>query len=201
MIALLFKLAPWEWDNLKIMIWAYFIILPFLWTEFVREAWIPVRITLCIALFGSGFVTLFGGLAAGRPGFGFAERGELDAIGLATKNLPVEARFAAYPTYNHPLLLQGRNLVLGYAGHLWTQGFSDYSHINDELTALMLGQGDWRSEARELGVRYIFWGREEKANYEDKPNAPKSTKPWELILTPIASGDWGAIYDLEQPHQ
>ena len=24
------KLAPWEWDNTKILIWAYFIALPFL---------------------------------------------------------------------------------------------------------------------------------------------------------------------------
>src|SRR5438309_3232517 len=29
----LFKFAPWEWDNLKLMIWAYFLVLPFLWTD------------------------------------------------------------------------------------------------------------------------------------------------------------------------
>ena len=197
-ITLLVKLAPWEWDNLKVMIWAYFIILPFLWTRLIRGASLPIRVGLCLALFGSGFVTLFGGLAVGRPGFGFANRGEVDAIGVATKDLPLDARFAAYPTYNHPLLLQGRNLVLGYPGHLWTQGFSDYSYINNRLTDLMLGKGDWRREARNLGVHYIFWGREEKENYEDKPNSPRSTKPWELSLAPIASGDWGAIYDVEQ---
>ncbi len=197
-IALLVKLAPWDWDNLKIMIWAYFLILPYLWTRLVRGASLPFRVALCVALFGSGFFTLFGGLATGRPGFGFANRGEVDGVGAATKDLPLDTRFAAYPTFNHPLLLQGRNLVLGYPGHLWTQGFSDYSQINDRLTGLMLGQGDWRKTAADLGARYIFWGRQEKENYEDKPNAPKSTKPWEKVLDPIASGDWGIIYDLEQ---
>jgi hypothetical protein len=197
-VALLVKLAPWEWDNLKVMIWAYFLILPYLWTQLIRGADLPIRAALCLALFGSGFFCLFGGLAAGRPGLDFATRSELDAVGVAVHDLPTETRFAAFPTYNHPLLLQGRSVVLGYPGHLWTQGFADYAKINDALTALMLGRPDWREEARELGVRYIFWGREEKENYEEKANAPKSTKPWEQMLDPIASGDWGAIYDLEE---
>lgn len=192
MIALLVKLAPWEWDNLKVMVWAYFIILPYLWRDLIRPLSLPARVALCLALFGSGFVTLFGGLAVGRPGFGFASRAEVDAIGVVTKSLPVRARYAAYPTYNHPLLLQGHNLVLGYAGHLWTQGFSNYGVVNERLNKLMLGQGDWVNEARKLGARYIFWGREEKENY------PTSTRPWEKVVTPYAAGAWGAIYDVEQ---
>jgi hypothetical protein len=191
-VALLVKLAPWEWDNLKIMIWAYFIVLPFLWSYVIAPRSYPVRIAICLALFGSGFITLFGGLAVGRPGFGFASRSELDAISVATQDFPVEARFAAYPTYNHPILLQGRNVVLGYAGHLWTQGF-DYAHFHHVLTDLMNGQGDWRNAAHRLGARYIFWGREEKMNYLN------STRPWETVLKPVATGSWGAIYDVDQP--
>jgi hypothetical protein len=197
-VALLWKLAPWEWDNLKVMIWAYFIILPFLWSHLIRPWSLPIRVAVCLALFGSGFVTLFGGMAVGRPGFGFTNRAEFYAVDRATRPLPLQARFAAYPTYNHPLLLSGRNVLLGYGGHLWTQGFSDYGVINDRLTNLMLGRGDWRRQARSLGARYIFWGREEKQNYEDNPASAKSTKPWERVLQPIDAGTWGAIYDLEQ---
>jgi hypothetical protein len=40
----------------------------------------------CAALFASGFVTLWGGLSAGRNGFGIANRGELDAIGEVVKS-------------------------------------------------------------------------------------------------------------------
>src|SRR6202049_1907992 len=72
------KTAPWGWDNLKIMIWAYFLVLPFLWTHLIARWSMPVRVVVCIALFGSGFVSLLGGLAAGRDGFGFANRAELD---------------------------------------------------------------------------------------------------------------------------
>jgi hypothetical protein len=189
-LALLWKFAPWEWDNLKIMIWGYFLVLPYLWRDLIAKWSLPVRTGVCLALFGSGFVSLFGGLAV--PGYSFANRGEVDAVGVAVQKLPVTARFAAFPTYNHPLLLQGRNTVLGYGGHLWTQGF-EYSRLNEMLKETMEGKGDWRGTARLLGARYLFWGREERLNY------PQSTHPWENNMTPVRQGDWGAIYDLGAP--
>ncbi|HEU5247105.1 MAG TPA: hypothetical protein VFU09_08455 [Candidatus Udaeobacter sp.] len=181
--------APWDWDNLKLMVWGYFLILPFLWSDLIGRWAFPERAVTCVALFASGFVTLLGGLTAGHPGFGLIDRARLDAVGAAVRALPVEARFAAYPTYNHPLLLQGRKVVLGYPGHLWTQGF-DYNNANSKLTALMRGAPNWRETAQALGVRYIFWGRDETANYQG------SSRPWETTARRIASGDWGAIYDL-----
>jgi hypothetical protein len=191
---LLFKFAPWDWDNLKLMIWAYFLVLPFLWSDLIARWPLEARVAVCIALFASGFVSLFGGLAAGRTGFGFANRAELDEVGAAIQNVPVEARFATYPLYNHPLLLQGRKVVLGYPGHLWTQGF-DYVGTENQLRQLMEGAGNWRETARGLHARYLFWGREEKTNY------PTSARPWEKTARLVASGDWGAIYDLERPPQ
>jgi hypothetical protein len=185
------KTAPWIWDNLKIGIWAYFIVLPFLWRQLIMQWELPIRVAVCFALFASGFVSLFGGLAAGKGGFGFANRGEVDAVGWAVHKMPLEARFAAFPTYNHPLLLQGRKVVMGYPGHLWTQGFDDYGKTNEQLTKLMQGAPNWPDLARTLHVRYIFWGREEKTNYAS------STRPWEKTATLAASGTWGAIYDIE----
>ena len=181
--------APWDWDNLKLMVWGYFLILPFLWSDLIGRWAFPERAVTCIALFASGFVTLLGGLTAGHPGFGLIDRARLDAIGTAVRPLPLEARFAAYPTYNHPLLLQGRKVVLGYPGHLWTEGF-DYNEPNRQLTTLMRGAPNWRETAKALGVRYIFWGRDETENYQG------SSRPWETAARRVASGDWGAIYDL-----
>jgi len=187
-----FKTAPWEWDNLKLMVWGYFLILPFLWSDIIGRWAFPERAAMCVALFGSGFVTLLGGLSAGHPGFGLIERARLDRIGTAVRPLPLEARFAAWPTYNDPILLQGRKVVLGYPGHLWTEGF-EFGDVNNRLTALMNGAANWRDAAQALGVRYIFWGQDEKTNYQ------ASGRPWETTAFLVASGDWGAIYDLAQP--
>src|SRR5439155_22384491 len=178
-------------DNLKLMVWGYFLILPFLWSDIIGRWAFPERAAICIALFGSGFITLLGGLSAGHPGFGLIERARLDYAGAAIRPLPVETRFAAYPTFNSPILLQGRKVVLGYPGHLWTEGF-EYADTQEQLRELMEGAEDWRETARHLRVRYIFWGREEKINY------PMSTRPWEKTIAPVASGNWGAIYDLQR---
>jgi hypothetical protein len=186
------KTAPWEWDNLKLMVWGYFLILPFLWSDIIGRWAFPERAAICVALFGSGLVTLLGGLSAGHPGFGLIERARLDYAGAAMRPLPVEARFATYPTFNSPVLLQGRKAVLGYPGHLWTEGF-DYGDVNNRLTALMNGAPNWRDTAQALGVRYIFWGQDERNNYQS------SSRPWEATSFLVASGDWGAIYDLEVP--
>jgi hypothetical protein len=188
---LLFQFAPWEWDNLKIMTWGYFLVLPFLWRDLIAHWNLVARVIVCISLFGSGFISLLGGLSVGRPGFGIANRMELAGVGDAVKPLPAEARFAAYPTFNHPLLLQGRKVVLGYPGHLWSQGFADYPRINSSLNQLMQGAENWRDIARTLHVRYIFWGREETAHYAG------SKRPWEGTAPVVASGPWGAIYDLD----
>ena len=193
LFAFFVKAAPWGWDNLKIIIWAYFIVLPYLWTEMISRWPMPVPAALCIALFASGFVTLFGGLKAGRPGFGLADRGEVDAVGVEVKKLPMDARYAAHPTFNHPLLLQGRKVVLGYPGHLWTQGFSDYDQQMNKLRSILQGAPNWKQNARYFQARYLFWGREEKMNYAT------SRRPWERESRRVASGSWGAIYDLEAP--
>jgi hypothetical protein len=186
------KLAPWEWDNIKVIVWAYLIILPFLWTDLLVHWPIHLRAVLYVALFASGFITLFGGLAAGKNGFGIADRYELDNVGTVVKTLPAGARFAGYPIWGHPILLQGRKMVLGYPGHLWTQGF-DFAKTEDKLRNLMLGVPNWKDLARDLRARYLFWGRNEKSNYA------ASKRPWEQEATLVASGDWGAVYDLETP--
>lgn len=192
LLGYLVKLAPWEWDNIKVIVWAYFIILPFLWTDLIARWPGHLRVLVYVALFASGFVTLLGGLAAGKNGFGIADRGELDGVGSAVKKLPATARYAGWPTWGHPVLLQGRKMVLGYPGHLWTQGF-EFAGTNNKLQSMMQGAPNWKELARSLHAQYVFWGREEKTNYA------LSKRPWERESALVASGEWGAIYDIEAP--
>ena len=182
------KTAPWEWDNIKLLIWAYFITLPILWNRMLAHWPLPGRAGVCFLLFFSGFVSLIGGMAAGRPGHQFATRAEIDFVAAAVRRLPIEARFAGFPTYNHSLLLNGRKMVCGYGGHLWTQGINS-TDVENKLHDLMLGQGDWKKTARELKARYLFWGNLEKTNYGN------SSRPWEKQLPLVAQGSWGSIYD------
>jgi len=198
--------APWAWDNTKMMIWSYLVILPFLWSEVIANPKEPYPSTkvvsptpgriagqalLCGTLFLSGFLSLLGGLDATHTGFEVAKRTEVGSLGVALKDLPKEAIFAGCPTWNHPLLLNGRKLAVGYDGHLWSHGI-DYADSMHRLQDLMTGKPGWRQLAKQLNVRYVFWGRLEAEKW------PESLQPWNASAPCIARDNWGSIYDLQE---
>jgi hypothetical protein len=183
-------LSPWDWDNTKLMLWCYVAALPFIWQRWVQPFSSPARILICMLLFFSGSISLLGGLGKSNIGFDLGSRREIDAVRFATHLLPAEARFAAAPEYNHPLVFCGRKLAMGYDGHLYSQGI-DYAQLQADVRALMLGQSDWKKAEARLGVRYLYWGPREERAY------PGSARPWATGNPPVATGDWGQIYDLD----
>ena len=188
------KFAPWEWDNTKIMVWSYLAVLPFLWTHLIARWPVWARVAACFALFFSGFVSTLGGLDATHRGHEIAIREELDLVAAAVRGIPVAERFVGAPTYNHPLLLCGRKMALGYTGHVRSHGLA-WEEPAAKVDALMRGAGNWRELAGQLGVRYLFWGRCEQEAYQN------STEPWRESAALVALGDWGEIYDLQTaPH-
>lgn len=183
-------LAPWEWDNTKLMIWCYLAVLPFLWEELIGRWSVWLRVMVCVALFWSGFVSVVGGIDQTHTGFEIAKRSELDGVAQAVQGMPIGETFAAYPSWRHPLLLVGRKTVMGYPGHLGSHGI-DYSSREARLTVLMNGGPQWREAAREIGAHYLFWGNLEKENYRE------SLQPWVREGRLVARGDWGELYDLQ----
>ena len=186
------KFAPWDWDNTKIMLWAYLFVLPFLW-ELLIARWSPwVREPVCVLLFFSGFISLIGGIDSQYRGYAIAYFSKLDAVAEAVRDIPITATFAARPSYNHPLLLCGRKVVMGFEGHLGSHGIH-YSEVSDELDALMNGLPDWRQHATRLGARYLFFGPEEREQW------PNAFQAWRDDARLVASGEWGEIFDLDSP--
>ncbi|MGB8356561.1 MAG: hypothetical protein WCD79_21860 [Chthoniobacteraceae bacterium] len=183
-------LAPWDWDNTKIMIWPYFVVLPFLWDQLLAKRRLLLRGACCFALYFSGFITLVGGIDTSHTGYDFASCSELEGVASAVRKIPVTATFAAIPTYNHPLLLNGRNMVMGYTGHLWSHGI-DFEGQLAKLNFLLDGRDGWQQTAAELHARYLFWGDREKQAHAE------SLQPWKESCQKVAEGPWGEIYDLE----
>lgn len=182
--------APWEWDNTKLMLWSYLVALPFLWERWIARWPLALRAGVCVALFFSGAVSVVGGIDSRHQNrYVMARRSELDGVRDALLALPRDARFACSPDYAHPLVLSGRKLAMGYVGALHGYGL-DYKELERTLNSLMLGRADWQKAAARLRVRYVFWGAREKKRYAN------STRPWESKGEPVASGAWGAIYDL-----
>jgi hypothetical protein len=186
------KFAPWEWDNTKLMLWSYLVVLPFLWSGLIGHWPRMLRAPSCVLLFFSGLVSLIGGLDSSHTGYPIAQRSQLACVSAAIHEIPVGERFVGWPAYNHPLLLLGRKMALGYTGHAWSHGL-DWEPVAEKVERILNGDPAWSSLCGELGVRYLFWGAEEEEN------APDSPQPWKESARLVASGDWGALYDITAP--
>ena len=182
----LFLLAPWAWDNTKLILWGYLALAPFLWTNLISRwpAW--VRAVACVLLFASGALALVGGLDA-RHGYKFADRAELADVRVMLRAVPVNARLATAPSYEHPALVLGQPVVLGHDGHLFSQGL-DYGPVQRELDTLMSGAAGWRDAARRLQVHYLFWGKREANRW------PQSKQPWQECATLVAASGDNKLY-------
>ena len=186
------KFAPWEWDNTKLMLWSYLVVLPFLWSHVITPwPWI-LRVLSCTLLFFSGLLSLIGGLDSSHKGYEIASRSRLDGAAVAVRDLPISATFVGWPTYNHPLLLLGRKMTLGYIGHTQSHGL-DWQPTNVKVEEILHGEPGWRERCVELRVRYLFWGADEMENVSS------SAQPWRESARLVAHGSWGELYDLDQP--
>jgi hypothetical protein len=146
--------APWEWDNTKLMLWSWIACAPFLWELVLKPLPRLLGSALCVLLFFSGAVSLIGGLD-GRHGYELTTRQELATARIALKDLPLGARIAIEPQFNHPAILLGYPVVCGYEGHLWSHGLK-YRETWDKLALVLKQQPDWRQTAQEIGAKWVY---------------------------------------------
>ena len=180
--------AVWPWDNTKLMIWSWIAILPFIWEYAIKPLPKIIAFIIIFVLCFTGAISLYAGLHF-RHNYGLISILELaDAKNIST-GVPRDARIIAAPTFNHPLGLIGRSLIVGYDGHLWSHGLNFRENYNT-VEAILRGDPNWKKKAAQLGARYLFWGRREQEKY------PKSTKPWEKEATCIAEGESAKLYRL-----
>ena len=153
-ICFLFAFAPWEWDNTKMLLWAWLVCAPFLWQSLIAPLPQLFRIILCFALFCSGALSLVGGLD-GRHGYKLITRSELAATEMALQNVPRGSRIAVDPAFNNPVMLLGWPVSCCYEGHLWSHGL-DYKSQWLKLQNVLSSRPGWKGEADDLNTQWIF---------------------------------------------
>jgi hypothetical protein len=184
----LVKLAPWEWDNTKVMLWCYVAALAPIGSLVLPRLAVPWRAALLALFLLPGAASVLGASLGGGPRLEVLDVAEHEGVCRALLGLRT-TRVATAPTFNHPVALCGRPIVAGYAGHLWSHGL-DASDTQRRLARLMRAEPGWREEARALGASHVFWGRREAQAF------PTSTAPWRAH-PPAASGPWGGLYPLD----
>lgn len=158
------KLAPWEWDNIKILIYWFVASIPFAslvlsWMWRNNSAWRAVA-AVCILV-----LTLSGGLDVWRT----VSRQinykafDKDAIAVAEqikRRTEPRAMFLNAFTYNSAVVLTGRRSLMRYTGHLSSHGI-DYAERESDVRAMYRGGATAEDLFREYGIQYVMVSPEE----------------------------------------
>lgn len=166
-------LAPWEWDNLKVLIWLYLVIVVVFSHLFFQRWKRSIQFIFLFVLVFPGGLLLLHESPARLSGVTLYELEELRQVEEILQHLDTKtenAVFAAAPTYNHPLSFFGQKLAMGYVGHIWSHG-ADPAPREVILQQIMTGQENWQKLAKQLNIRYIYWGKRERELYGAGPKA------------------------------
>ena len=88
----------------------------------------------------------------------------LAVAGRIAEATPPGAVILHAPAYDSPVPLSGRRSVLGYEGHIWSQGL-DQGRRAELLKQVYEGTDRAEAWRRELGVGYVFVGPQERQTY------------------------------------
>ena len=157
-VANVLTLAPWVWDNIKVLIFWYLASVPLVALVVVwlwgAGGW--RRVASC-ALVGS--LTFAGALDLWRvishaSEFQLFSRDGLAFAALVQKTTSPRALILHAPIHNHPVFLTGRRSLMGYPGHIWTHGL-DYRPREADITRMYAGSTEAAGLLAQYGVEYI----------------------------------------------
>lgn len=163
------KFAPWEWDNIKVLIYWYVGAIPF--AAFLL-AWMwrkdVVLNALAIACF---FVLIFAGaLDVWRTASAQMKNQVFDADavkvaqGIKNRTEPNSLILNA-PTYNSAVVLSGRRSLMRYIGHLSSHGI-DYKEREDDLKKIYAGEATAEVLMKKYDIEYVLISPKERESLQ-----------------------------------
>jgi hypothetical protein len=159
------KLAPWEWDNIKLLIYWFVGSLPLI-AYAIAWAWRKGSVLTFAA--GAVFAVLIaaGGLDVFRTitGQNKIQVFDADAVRVAEQikqRTPPNALFLNAPTYNSAVVLSGRPSFMRYSGHLASHGI-DYGEREDQVKRIYSGAGVSDLLLSTNGIEYVLVSPEER---------------------------------------
>lgn len=162
----LFKFAPWEWDNIKILIYWFLGSVPFIAyaiATFFRISFSAaiVAAALFAALVFSGSLDVWRTIS-GQINIKVFSREAVEAAQRIRAVTPKKAIIANAATYNSAIVLTGRQSLMRYPGHLSSHGI-DYSGRESDLKAIYAGGPLARHLLQKYNVDFVLISPEERS--------------------------------------
>jgi hypothetical protein len=163
----LVKVAPWVWDNIKVLFYWYIASVPLV-AWLLARAWQQRRSWWRWAAAGLlASMMLSGMLDVLRVVEEASEYQEFDPQGIEmaryiSQQTPPHAVVLHAPTYNTPVFLTGRRSLLGYEGWMWSRGLK-YPQRSADIQSIYSGSPDAERLIRQYHIEYVLVGPAELA--------------------------------------
>jgi hypothetical protein len=162
-ISNLFKFAPWEWDNIKLLIYWWVGSIPFV-AFFLAYLWQSGNALKAVAIVLIGVLTLSGALdvfrvVSGQINYAVFDKDAVEIANEIRTRTPANALVLNAATYNTATVLSGRVSLLRYPGHLSSHGIN-YSDRLSAAKMIYAGAPDADALIRKNEVDYVLLGPE-----------------------------------------
>ncbi|HEV7377638.1 MAG TPA: hypothetical protein VGN95_23180 [Pyrinomonadaceae bacterium] len=167
----LIKLAPWPWDNIKVIFYWFIASVPLvalLLARLLRGSFTlrAVSVALFLTLTLAGVLDVWG-VASRVSEFRIFDAGGVAFAEVVKEKTPPRATILHAPTFNTPVFLTGRRSVMGYPGHIGSHGI-DYKDRLREIMRIYAGAPDAESLLAKYGVEYVVVGPHERHEMEQQ---------------------------------
>ncbi|MEP6848968.1 MAG: hypothetical protein ABI999_08925 [Acidobacteriota bacterium] len=160
------KLAPWEWDNVKVLVYWYVASTPFICIALVwawrTNAGFKIATGFCFAiLIASGGIDVWRTISGHINSQVFDRESVQIAAKLRATTEP-RALFLNAPSYNSAIVLSGRISLIRFPGHLWSHGI-DYGGRESDVNRIYAGGPAADALLAKYGVDYVLFSPDERA--------------------------------------
>src|SRR5262245_45637363 len=160
------SLAPWTWDNIKVLVYWSLASAPFVAMALAYLFSSRLIIARCLAIVSLFGLTFSGALDVTRAlspaeNVGLFGQAELEVATLLREKTPPRSLILHAPCHNSVVALTGRQSVMGYPGHLWTHGI-DYKQREIDVQSIYRGGPQMIEALSRLGVDYVIVGTAER---------------------------------------
>jgi hypothetical protein len=161
----LLKMAPWIWDNIKVLVYWLLASAPMigrlLAVQLREKTGVKaLAIVLLVMLTAAGALDVWR-VADGQESLMIVDAGGEAFAAAVREHTPRNALVLHAAVANHPLVLAGRRSLMGYPGHVWSQGFDPGTRESD-IKAIYAGLANAIDLLHRYKIDYIALGPQER---------------------------------------
>jgi hypothetical protein len=157
----LIKMAPWIWDNIKVLYYWWLasaplvaLVLARLWRQGPVRRFVAVFLFVCLTLAGALDVA---GIALRHVKYGIFDSAGVHFAEIVKEQTPPRSLIVHAPVHNDPVFLTGRRSLMGYPGHIWTHGL-EFAEREQEIKRIYAGAPGAEQLIQNYQIEYVVVG-------------------------------------------